>query len=118
VALQGYDAVSCSTGKPVKGNAAHRFDYNGIPYQFANEANLAAFKAAPSRYEPAFGGWCAYAIGKDGSKVTPNPLNYKVVEGKIYLFYDDWFTDTKKEWNKDESGLNGHAKTNRATLFR
>ena len=110
VALQGYDPVSYSTGKPVAGKAALQHAHNGVTYRFANQQNLDAFKAAPDKYEPAFGGWCAYAIGKDGSKVVPNPLNYKVVEGKVYLFYDDWITDTKKEWNKNEAGLNAKAK--------
>ena len=38
-------------------------------------------------------------------KVDVNPNTYKIIEGKVYLFYNKNFTNTLKLWNKDEARL-------------
>jgi hypothetical protein len=61
---------------------------------------------------PQYGGWCAYAMGAKNEKVTMNPENYKIVDGKLYLFYKNFFTDTLDDWNEDEENLKQKANEN------
>jgi YHS domain-containing protein len=112
VALQGYDAVSYFQGAPAKGKAQFSTTHQGIRYQFANAANLAAFQKSPSMYEPQYGGWCAYAMGKTGEKVEVDPETYKIIGDKLYLFYNQFFNNTLTSWNKDEAKLKKQADAN------
>ena len=98
LALGGYDPVSYHAEKPVKGKEAWSFVHHGATYRFASQENLDTFKKAPDRYEPAYGGWCAWAM-LDGEKVDVDPLTYKVVDGRTYLFYNSFFINTLKKWN-------------------
>ncbi|MGK0238253.1 MAG: YHS domain-containing protein [Candidatus Pelagisphaera sp.] len=100
VGLSGYDPVSYFGDKPVKGDEKWSFEKGaGERYHFDSKANLEAFKAYPEKFLPAYGGWCAYAM-LDGDKVEVDPMTYKIVEGKLYLFYNGFWGDTLKKWNK------------------
>ncbi|MDZ7899598.1 MAG: YHS domain-containing (seleno)protein [Arcicella sp.] len=112
IAIEGYDPVAYFAGKPQKGKAANTYTYEGVNYQFANVINLETFKKNPSKYEPQYGGWCAYAMGKSGEKVEINPETYKVLNGKLYLFYHTFFSNTLPDWNKDENALKVKADAN------
>ena len=79
--------------------------------------NKEAFKNAPARYEPQYGGWCAYAMGNDGSKVEIDPETFKIVDGKLYLFYNKYFTNTLKSWNKQEPELKKKADQNWQKIY-
>lgn len=106
LAIQGYDPVSYfQKGGPLKGKKELIYLYNGVSYHFANNENLELFQKNPVAYEPAYGGWCAYAMGNDGSKVEVDPETFKVVNGKLYLFYNFYFNNTLKKWNPDEQQL-------------
>lgn len=113
VAIQGYDPVAYFTQKKaVKGNAAHRYSHKKITYYFSSTKNLAKFKSAPARYEPQYGGWCAYAFAIDAGKVKINPERFKVIDGKLYLFYHTALGgNTLKKWN---SVKNDKAQINKA----
>ncbi|MES2690970.1 MAG: YHS domain-containing (seleno)protein [Bacteroidota bacterium] len=112
VALQGYDVMSYFEGRPQKGNPTIFHFYKGIRYEFSTQAHLQSFKANPGSYEPAYGGWCAYAMGKTGEKVEVDPLKYKLADGKLYLFYYSIINNTLDKWNKDESRLKTEADKN------
>jgi YHS domain-containing protein len=112
LAIEGYDPVSYFSGKPQKGTEKLTHTVNGITYRFANEANLTAFKAAPQAYEPQYGGWCAYAMGATGEKVEVDPETYKIVDKKLFLFYNKLFTNTLKSWTKNEAALHSKADVN------
>lgn len=112
VALEGYDPVSYFTGKPVEGKSNLTHTVNGVTYQFNSSANLTQFKSNPARYEPAYGGWCAYAMGETGEKVKIDPETYKIVDGKLFLFYNFWGNNTLEEWNKNEKPLKSKADQN------
>ncbi len=99
LALQGYDPVSYHQAKPQEGEEAFSTTYQGVRYHFASQANLKAFQADPAKYEPAYGGWCAWAM-LDGEKVDVDPQSFKLIEGRVYVFYDGLFGDTLKRWNK------------------
>lgn len=99
LALHGYDPVSYFKNNPQEGQASLAYQYAGINYRFATQENLKTFKASPDRYEPQFGGWCAYAL-LDGDLVDVNPERYKIIDGKLYLFYDGFWGNTLKRWNE------------------
>ncbi len=112
VALHGYDALSYFLGKPIKGNKKFTVVYEEVNYQFVNEQNAETFKKSPAKYEPAYGGWCAYAMGDRGEKVDFDPLTYKIKDGKLYVFYNKFFNNTLDKWNKDEPNLKKKADAN------
>lgn len=105
LAIEGYDPVSYFDGKPAEGKNNLTYSYKGVIYRFANQENLAKFRLAPEKYEPAYGGWCAYAMGENGEKVKVDPETYKIVGGKLYLFYNFWANNTLEKWNKNEPKL-------------
>ena len=84
-------------------------NYKGVTYLFASQQNLAKFKASPEKYEPAYGGWCAYAMGETGEKVKIDTETFKIVDGKLYLFYNFWGNNTLTDWNKSEGPLKAKA---------
>ncbi|HOO08942.1 MAG TPA: YHS domain-containing (seleno)protein [Cyclobacteriaceae bacterium] len=112
LALEGYDPVSYYTGRPVKGKAEFSFVYKKITYRFGSQANLDKFKASPGKYEPAYGGWCAYAMGETGEKVKVDPETFKILDGRLLLFYNFRGNDTLNDWNKNEKGLKVKADQN------
>lgn len=106
LALQGYDPVSYFTDtEPREGDKKYSVIYNGATYYFFSEKNQAAFRKNPSQYIPAYGGWCAYAMGAKGEKVAIDPETYKIVNGQLYLFYNRFLNNTLPLWNKDEVSL-------------
>jgi YHS domain-containing protein len=112
VAIDGYDPVSYFNGEPTEGDEDIATVYKGIVYHFATPANLAKFKATPDKFEPAYGGWCAYAMGETGEKVKVDPETYKIIEGRVYLFYNFWGNNTLSDWNSRESKLKASADRN------
>ena len=101
LALEGYDPLTYFSGDPRVGDASITATYKGIQYRFRSQENRHAFLANPSKYEPQYGGWCAWAMYKDGSKVEPDPESYLILDDKLYLFYDGLFSDTRKKWRKE-----------------
>lgn len=104
LALEGYDAISYFTEKkPQKGNKNFSYTYNGATYYFKSETNKQEFAKNPAKYEPAYGGWCALAIAKNGEKVAVDPLSYKISDGRLLLFYKTAFYSALNNWNKDKT---------------
>ncbi len=119
IAIEGYDPVAYFTqNKAVKGKKELAVSYLGILYYFSSDANKEAFKTAPFKYEPEYGGWCAYAMGKNGEQVTVDPETFKILNGRLYLFYNRYFTNTLKDWNKNEPALKKNADINWPKLFK
>lgn len=113
LAIDGFDPVSYfAANKATKGKPTISLVNDGITYRFASEQNRALFKANPAKYEPQFGGWCAYAMGENGEKVSINPETFKIVNGKLYLFYNKFFNNTLKDWNENENELKQKAEKN------
>jgi YHS domain-containing protein len=101
IAIKGYDPVAYFTdGKPVKGSTAHKFAYDGVTYEFASAAHRKAFAAAPEKYVPQFGGFCAYGTA-NGHKADIDPAAFAIVDGKLYLNYS---TKVRATWKEDVPG--------------
>lgn len=118
LAVQGYDVVAYfNQGKAIKGIATNTVYHQGVKYQFANAANKEEFKSNPSKYEPQYGGWCAYAMGATGEKVEVDPETFKIINSQLYLFYNKLFNNTLKTWNKDETNLKARANANWGKIY-
>jgi YHS domain-containing protein len=105
VALREFDPVSYFDGRPLKGTSAHYYTHKGITYYFANAANRDKFAKAPDKYEPVYGGWCAYTVATTGERVKINPSTYKIIDGKLHLFYNFNGDNRLRRWNADEQKL-------------
>ena len=112
VAIAGYDPVSYFTqGKPLKGRKELSVAHRGVTYNFATEENRKLFTSAPGKYAPTYGGWCATAMAK-GEKVEIDPTNFKVTNGRLFLFFKAFYANAIKDWNKDEANLTAKADAN------
>ena len=118
-AIRGYDAVAYHTEqRPVQGSAAYTHEYNDAVWQFASAENLEKFRAAPERYAPQYGGYCAYGMSK-GYVVPTDPNAWKIEDGKLYLNYSHSVRET---WLKDVPGniaradVNWRDKTSQSTF--
>jgi YHS domain-containing protein len=113
LAIQGYDPVAYfKSNKAIKGTPTFKTNYQGVTYYFSTNENKEAFIKNPTSFEPQYGGWCAFAMGDSGEKVSVNPQTYKIIDNKLYLFYNAFFSNTLKSWNKDEVNLKKKADLN------
>lgn len=113
IAISGHDPVAYFTvNRAVKGKKEYATTYKGLVYKFSSEANKKNFLKTPSKYEPKYGGWCAYAMAKNGEKVEINPDTFKIINGELYLFYNAYFNNTLKSWNKNQENLKHKADVN------
>lgn len=104
-ALQGYDPVAYfESESPMKGRSEWTTKSRGVTYQFASESNLRKFLADPERFHPTYGGWCATAMA-EGRKVDIDPTNFKVTQGRLFLFYKGWLGNARNDWDKKEAEL-------------
>lgn len=101
VAVGGYDPVAYFTqNKPVKGNPAIALEHGGAKYHFASEANRETFKKEPAKYEPQYGGYCAWAVSQ-GYTAHGDPNAWSVHNGKLFLNYNQ---SVRATWAKDIPG--------------
>ena len=118
LAIDGYDPVAYfKSNKAIEGKKDHGVNHQGVLYYFSSAENKDAFVKNASAYEPQYGGWCAYAMGKDGDKVIVDPETFKIVNGKLYLFYNKFFNNTLNSWNKEETNLKTKADANWQKTF-
>jgi YHS domain-containing protein len=95
VAVSGYDPVAYFTEqKPVKGDAKFATSYKNVQWHFSSAENRDKFVAAPERYAPQYGGYCAWAVSQ-GSTASGDPQYWKIVNDKLYLNYD---AQVQKKW--------------------
>ena len=112
VAVSGYDVVGYFANTAIKGKHTFSVYHNNATYLFHNKDNKAAFKANPEKYIPQYGGWCAYAMGHSGDKVSINPESFTIEDEKLYLFYKTTFVNTRKKWKENTEHLKTKANKN------
>lgn len=99
VALKGFDAVAYfAAEKAVQGNSTYEFAWNGAKWLFSNAENLERFSQNPEAYAPQFGGYCSFAVSK-GYTADGDPTAWKIVDGKLYLNYNQ---DVKETWENHQ----------------
>ena len=102
VILQGFDAVSYfKGGEPQRGSSKIQTKFEDATYLFASEANKQEFIKEPKKYAPQFGGWCAFAVADSKSKVDVDPKSFLIQDGKLLLFYNGVWANTRKKWQVD-----------------
>ena len=116
--LFGYDVVSYFTEKAHKpGDPAIKSVYKGVTFRFSTPEHKAVFDAAPEKYLPQFGGYCAngivYGIPWGGDADT-----WEMIDGKLYIFgghgsHDAFMLDVPrnmalahKYWAEEVNGSN------------
>jgi YHS domain-containing protein len=113
VAIHGHDPVAYLVdARPVAGRPEHQVTVGAATYWFASEANLQAFKADPSKYEPQYGGYCAYGVAQ-GYKPDIDPTAFRIVDGKLYL---NLSPAVQKRWVEDIPGHISRANQNWTSL--
>jgi YHS domain-containing protein len=109
LALRGYDPVAYfQENRPVKGSVEHKAEYKGSTFHFASKANRDAFVAAPEKYAPQYGGFCAFGTS-GGYKAAIDPAAFSIVDGKLYLNYN---RDVQSKWKTDVPGYIAKADKN------
>ena len=85
VALGGYDPVTYFADRaPKKGDVKIEATFNGALYHFVSQDNRVTFEKDPTKYAPAYGGFCGYAASV--GKVRPaNPLIWSIVDGQLIV---------------------------------
>jgi YHS domain-containing protein len=85
VILKGYDPVAYfNQGKAVMGNPLITSTYNGATYLFASREDKAEFDKSPAKFEPQYGGYCAYSMSK-GERHNIDPKAFHLYKGKLYV---------------------------------
>lgn len=110
IANGGYDFVAYFTeNAAVKGANEFTHEINGVKYQFSSSQNKDLFMANPDQYLPVCDGYCAWGVAEKGIKVPVNPETFKIIEGKLHLFFNGKLNgsplNTLPEWNKNEANL-------------
>ncbi len=101
-AIKGYDAVAFfKDSAAVKGSEIFSHQWKGTSWLFSTKANRDAFVANPEKYEPQYGGYCAYGTA-DGHKAPTETNTWTVVNGKLYFNYNN---KVKEYWNKNQPAL-------------
>ena len=109
LAIQGYDPVAFFTdNKPVKGQAGFSSQCDGATYRFASQAHKDLFDKDPAKYEPAFGGYCAYGVSRN--KLVELDVNaFQIVDGRLLLQYSK---GVREDFNEDTRGNLAKAEKN------
>ena len=100
-AIRGYDPVAYFTqGKPVEGSPQYTTEHQGAQWRFASPENRDLFAAAPEKYVPQYGGYCAWAVANN--YIAPiDPHAWSIKDGKLYLNFSKF---VRARWAVDKSG--------------
>ena len=86
--LKGFDPVAYFEefgGEALQGDENITVEYGDVVYRFANEDNKAAFEANPTRFEPTYGGWCAWAMANQ-AYADINPMIFTQNGNRMHFF--------------------------------
>jgi len=128
--LFGHDVVSYFTDHHHQlGSTAIKSVYKGVTFRFATAEHKAMFDAAPEKYIPQFGGFCAngiaYAIPWGGDADT-----WEIFDGKLYIFggkgsHDAFMLDVPRNlklahhyWDTEVNGSNAFFQRAKRLIFR
>ena len=101
-AIKGYDPVAFfKKAKAIKGADSLSYQYKDATWLFSSTDNLESFKKSPQKYEPQYGGYCAYGTA-DGHKAPTQTDTWAIVDGKLYFNYN---TKVKEMWSKQQTIL-------------
>jgi len=130
VMLDGHDVVAYFTqGRHVPGQPRFKSLHQGVTFYFASAEHQALFNAAPAKYLPQYGGFCAngivYGIPWGGDADT-----WRIVDGKLYIFggagsRDAFLLDVPgnirladRYWADEVAGTNSFWQRSKRLVFR
>lgn len=88
VILKGADVVAYFTqGRYVQGSPQFKSMHEGVTFRFASAEHKALFDAAPQKYEPQYGGFCASGAAF-ALKLGSDPTEFEIVDGRLFIFGD------------------------------
>ena len=100
LAVRGYDTVAFfQENAAVEGSEQFTTEWQGATWRFKSAANRDAFVAAPEKYAPQYGGYCAWAVGH-GYTAPGDPEVWTIVDGRLFLNYNE---DVQEKWNPDRA---------------
>jgi hypothetical protein len=100
IAINGYDVVAFyKEAKAVKGSDAFSYQWKNADWLFSTQQNLDSFKLSPEKYEPAYGGYCAYGTSR-GYKAPTIADTWTIINQKLYFNYN---MKVKELWDKDRN---------------
>lgn len=120
--LKGFDPVSYfpEGGAQVsKGLTGVFYEYEGVTYHFSSTENRDIFITNPEKYEPTYGGWCAYAMAF-GSQVDIQPELFTIHGNRIHFFvssrakrsFDREITKFENDADKNWFDISGESSRN------
>lgn len=90
VAIDGYDTVAFHLQQSaISGEQQYATEWNGVQWWFSSAKNRQTFLSDPERYAPQYAGHCANGLSDD-HKVPSDPQNFRLIDGKLYLFFSRW----------------------------
>ncbi|WP_299435066.1 YHS domain-containing (seleno)protein [uncultured Aquimarina sp.] len=98
---EGYDVTEYFNNKAIEGKSNYVATHDNVKFKFASQANLEKFKSNPGKFTPKYGGYCSYALATKADKVDIDPETFEINDGKLYLFYNSWGTNTHKKWKAE-----------------
>jgi YHS domain-containing protein len=114
-AIRGYDPVAYFTeNRPAKGSDKFTHQWKGATWRFSSAENRDRFAAAPDKFAPQYGGYCAYGVAQNYA-VSIDPHAWSIVEGKLYLNYSK---SVRQDWNRDIPGYIRKADANWPGVLR
>ena len=121
VAISGYDLVAYfAQNKAIRGSQKFCERVDRVDYWFSSTENKSKFQADPGKYLPQYGGYCAFAMAAKNAKVPSDPRTFKLHNGKLYLFFNDYYQgnpmNTIIMWNMDEQNMTRKANMNWKTM--
>lgn len=105
VGLKGFDPVSYFAEGDKRAVGSDSLNYRGVTYNFLSSLNKDKFELNPEKYEPTYGGWCAFAMAS-GSQVDIDPAIYTINGNRIHFFVS---TRAKELFDEDIAGYEARA---------
>ena len=103
LAIGGYVPVAYFTmDRAMEGSEEFVYEYLGSEWRFINADHRDLFKEDPLKYIPQYGGYCASAVPKGGGHSMINPRVWRMVDGKLYLFYGE---KQRTGWSPDDPAV-------------
>ena len=95
LAIEGYDPVAYQTeGTARPGNTDYQVSWQNVSWNFSSPQNMAMFQAAPEKFVPQYGSYCAFAV-YNGVTADTDPEVWHVADNKLYLFLEE---SAKTDW--------------------
>jgi YHS domain-containing protein len=86
IAVGGFDTVAFFTDKkPVNGDPGISATYQGATYIFATKEHKEKFEAAPDKYVPQCGGFCAFGVSVNALFPVDIVNTWQVRNEKLYF---------------------------------